>query len=144
MRPITKVLIVLLPFLFSTMLLAQDPDLNTYQWKNRIILLKEADLDSDWLRAQIKRLQSDIGKLNERQLLVFIVSGEAVYDIEGNSTDLNAQTIIEQYGLDTFNGLALIGKDGEIKLREDFIVNPKTIFELIDSMPMRQAEIRNP
>lgn len=140
MRPFTSILILLF-ILVSSMAMAQD--LDTYQWKNRIILLKESDMESDWLKAQVKRLQSDMGKLNERQLLIFIISDELVYDIERNTVDLDAQTIIQQYGLDTFNGLALIGKDGGVKMKEAFIVNPKTIFELIDSMPMRQAEIQN-
>ncbi|GAB5475971.1 MAG: hypothetical protein Mars2KO_40700 [Maribacter sp.] len=140
MRSFTPLLILLL-ILLTSFVTAQD--LDTYQWKNRIILLKESDMDSDWLKAQVKRLQSDMGKLNERQLLVFIISNESVYDIEKNLVDLNAQTIVEHYGLDMFNGLALIGKDGGIKMKEDFIVNPKIIFELIDSMPMRQAETQN-
>lgn len=122
---------------------ATAQDFDTYQSKNRIILLKEKKLDSDWLKAQIKRLQSDIGELNERQLVVFILAGGVVYDIEQNETDLDAKIIEAQYGLSDFQGLALIGKDGGVKLKENFIVNPKTIFELIDSMPMRQAETKN-
>jgi len=118
-------------------------DLENYQWKNRIILLVEENLDSDWLKGQLKRLQSDIGELNERQLLVFIISDGVVYDIEENQTDLNAQTILEDYELTDFEGFALIGKDGGVKMKEDFIVNPKTVFELIDSMPMRRSETKN-
>ncbi len=117
--------------------------IDTYQWKNRIIILKETNIDSDWLKAQVKRLQSDMGELNERQLVVFILSDGKVYDIEQNETDLDAEIIEDQYGLNDFQGLALIGKDGGVKLKEGFIVNPRTIFELIDSMPMRQAEIKN-
>ncbi len=118
-------------------------DLKKYQWKNRIILLKEQNLDSDWLKGQLKRLLSDIGELNERQLLVFIISDGVVYDIEKNKTDLNAQTIIKEYELTDFEGFALIGKDGGVKMKEDFIVNPKAVFELIDSMPMRLSETKN-
>lgn len=140
MRSFTLLLILLLIFL-SSVLTAQD--LDSYQWKNRIILLKESDMKSDWLNAQVKRLQSDMGELNERQLLVFIICNELVYDIERNMVDLDAQTIVQQFDLDPFNGLVLIGKDGGIKMKEDFIVNPKTIFELIDRMPMRQAETQN-
>lgn len=140
MHLVKSLLIVLLFMVFSH---ATAQDFDTYQSKNRIILLKEKKLDSDWLKAQIKRLQSDIGELNERQLVVFILAGGVVYDIEQNETDLDAKIIEAQYGLSDFQGLALIGKDGGVKLKENFIVNPKTIFELIDSMPMRQAETKN-
>lgn len=132
---------MVLLLMVCTTTIAQDLDI--YQWKNRIIILKETNLDSDWLKAQVKRLQSEIGELNERQLVVFILSDGKVYDIEQNEIDLDAEIIEDQYGLNDFQGLALIGKDGGVKLKEGFIVNPKTIFELIDSMPMRQAEIKN-
>ncbi len=140
MRLLKSIMIIFL-LLLSVNVVGQD--LDTYQSKNRIILLKESNLDSDWLKAQVKRLKSDIGELNERQLVVFIISNNVVYDMEQNTTDLDAAKIIEQYGLTNFKGLALIGKDGGVKLKEAFIVNPKTIFELIDSMPMRQVEIKN-
>ena len=140
MQVLKSLLIVFILMVCSTTI-AQD--LDTYQWKNRVVLLKEASLDSDWLKAQVKRLQSDIGELNERQLLVFIISNDVVYDIEHNETNLSAQIIINEYELANFQGLALIGKDGGVKLKEAFIVNPKTIFELIDSMPIRQEETKN-
>lgn len=139
----TKLFLLLTLPLVSFFVSAQDEDLADYQWKSRIILLKESHLESDWLQAQIKRLQSEIDELNERQLLVFIISDTSVYDIEQNEIDLSAERITNQYGLSSFQGLVLIGKDGSAKLKEAFVVNPKTIFELIDSMPMRQAEIKN-
>lgn len=42
-----------------------------------------------------------------------------------------------------FEGVLLIGKDGGIKLKKPFIVKPQTIFDLVDSMPMRRAEMRS-
>ncbi len=137
----SKLILFVVLLMIGSKAVAQD--LDTYQWKNRIILLKEQNLDSDWLKGQLKRLLSDIGELNERQLLVFIISDGVVYDIEKNKTDLNAQTIIKEYELTDFEGFALIGKDGGVKMKEDFIVNPKTVFELIDSMPMRLSETKN-
>lgn len=98
-------------------------------------------MESDWLKAQVKRLQSDLSELNDRQLVVFILANGLVYDLEQNETDLDAKIIEEQFALSNFEGLTLIGKDGGIKLKEAFIVNPKTIFELIDSMPMRKNEM---
>jgi len=138
---VLKSLLVFLLLMICSETIAQD--LGTYQWKNGIILLKEPNLNSDWLKAQVKRLQSDIGELNERQLLVFIICDGVIYDIEENTTDLNAEIITKEYELANFEGLALIGKDGDVKLKEAFIVNPKTIFELIDSMPLRQVETKN-
>jgi hypothetical protein len=41
----------------------------------------------------------------------------------------------------TFSGVVLIGKDGGVKLRNDYVVAPQKILDLIDGMPMRRAEI---
>ena len=38
--------------------------------------------------------------------------------------------------------LVLVGKDGGVKLRRDGHVKMADIFDLIDSMPMRQNEMR--
>jgi hypothetical protein len=38
--------------------------------------------------------------------------------------------------------LLLIGKDGLEKLRSREVVSPETLFRLVDSMPMRQEEMR--
>ncbi|MEP3208529.1 MAG: DUF4174 domain-containing protein [Maribacter sp.] len=121
----------------------QAQDLTNYQWKNRIILLKDTDLDSDWLQAQLKRLQSNSKELLEREVVLFLLSDNFVYDEKRLKTNLQADTIISQYGLSSFEGLVLIGKDGGIKLQEEFIVNPTIIIELIDSMPMRMSEMKN-
>lgn len=138
MHAVKSLLIIFLTLLCSK---TTAQDLDTYTWNNRIILLKESNLESDWLKAQVKRLQSDLSELNDRQLVVFILANGLVYDLEQNETDLNAKIIEEQFALSNFEGLTLIGKDGGIKLKEAFIVNPKTIFELIDSMPMRKNEM---
>lgn len=118
-------------------------DLAGYQWKNRIILLKDTNLESDWLQAQLKRLQSNSKELLEREVLVFLLSDNFVHDDKSAKTSLQADAIISNYGISNFEGLVLIGKDGGIKLKEEFIVNASRIIELIDSMPMRMAEMKN-
>ena len=134
--------------LFAFILLIQTSrtfgqDLETYQWKNRIILLRDVDLNSDWLNAQLKRLQSNQQELDDRDLLLFLVTDNSVYNTNEDLTEMQATTIINKYDLTGFKGLVLIGKDGGIKLKEGFIVNPSIIFELIDGMPMRMTELKN-
>lgn len=141
---IMRVLVALAIF-FSLMgsakTLAQD--LGTYQWKNRIILLKDANLESDWLQAQLKRLGSNPQELLDRDLVLFLLTDELVCNTSKEPVDLKAETIITYYELDGFEGLVLIGKDGGLKLKEEFIVSPTKIFELIDGMPMRISEMKN-
>jgi len=131
--------VVLISLFCSSRIYSQD--LTSYQWKNRIILLKDANLDSDWLQAQLKRLRSNAEELLEREVVLFLINEKEVYDGMATKTELQADSIIAQYGLSNFKGLVLIGKDGGIKLQKEFIVHTSEIIELIDSMPMRAREM---
>ena len=133
---------VMLSFVM-TVFTATAQNLEKYQWKNRIILLKENTIDSDRLTDQLQRLEADSKALAERDILIFIITGGSVYDTSKKRLDLNWDSIVENHGLNDFQGLILIGKDGGLKLKEGFIVDAKTIFELIDAMPMRKAETKN-
>jgi len=100
--------------------------LDTYRWKNRIILLKGANLDSDWLQAQLKRLKSHAQELLEREILLFLVNDEEVYNGMFTKTELQVDSIITQFGLTNFEGLVLIGKGGKTKLKKEFIAHTST------------------
>ncbi|MGF1557960.1 MAG: DUF4174 domain-containing protein [Flavobacteriaceae bacterium] len=134
--------LVMLSFVM-TVFTATAQNIEKYQWKNRIILLKENTIDSDRLTGQLQRLEADSKALAERDILIFIITGGSVYDTSKKRLDLNYESIVEKHGLNDFQGLILIGKDGSLKLKECFIVDAKTIFELIDAMPMRMAETKN-
>lgn len=138
---IMKLISIFLVLMFLNSFSVFSQNLETYQWKNRIILLKDADVKSDWLQAQLKRLQSNSKALLEREVVIFLLADKAVYDEDHNKRSLRADAIITKYDLSSFQGLILIGKDGGIKLKEEFIVNPSEIFELIDGMPMRRTEM---
>ena len=126
--------------LISTTTMAQN--LDAYKWENRILLLKVSDFSSGELKEQLKTLQHHPVELRNRDILIFIVTDDAVLDTLKRKTVLKSRQIIEAYGLKDFQGLILIGKDGGVKMKERFVVRPKAIFSLIDSMPMRQAEMK--
>ncbi len=127
--------------LISTTTMAQN--LDAYKWENRILLLKVSDFSSGELKEQLKTLQHHPEELRNRDILIFIVTDDAVLDTLKRKTVLKSRQIIEAYGLKDFQGLILIGKDGGVKMKERFVVRPKAIFSLIDSMPMRQAEMKH-
>ena len=127
--------------LISTTTMSQN--LDSFKWENRILLLRDSDYSSKELKGQLKVLQNHMKKLQDRDILVFIVTDDAILDTLKRKTILKSRRIIEAYGLKDFQGLILIGKDGGIKLKESFVVSPKVIFTLIDSMPMRQAEMKH-
>jgi hypothetical protein len=109
---------------------ANAQDLDSYLWKNRVIVLFKDDNNSKWKNQQ-DLLKDYSEELIERDIVVLEPEGKtkskwlAMYDLESN-----------------FNGLVLIGKDGGLKLKEKFLVQPQTIFALVDTMPMRRGEIK--
>ena len=108
----------------------QGIELNQYLWKNRIILTFADDEDHPVLiklKAEMKENECEI--LN-RDLLHFHFSNDHYF---GKLTTTNDQSL----------RILLIGKDGGIKYESSRSVSILRLFELIDSMPMRQDEMQH-
>jgi hypothetical protein len=95
--------------------------------------------ESEVLNEQLALLKSRQKELLELDLIIFRYANGKLYDISGSATSMNTKSIPDK----DCNGLLLIGKDGGVKLKKEFIVPPDEIFTLIDSMPMRRAEMKN-
>ena len=118
-------------FGFLSIGLLQAQNLEKYLWKNRVILLFEGNGHKSGYQQQLEVLQSESKELLERNIVTILPkNGEKAL-------------FLENLGLENdFYGLVLLGKDGGIKLKEEFVVKPQIIFRLIDAMPMRRAEMR--
>ena len=93
-------------------------------------------------------LQRDIStrkhEVDDRDLVVFEILGVGTSKRDGTQLAPHAAASLrEQFGVspNAFS-LTLVGKDGGVKLRTNDPVNLEEIFRLIDSMPMRQDEMR--
>ena len=105
--------------------------INEYQWKNRLIVLVSNTSNSSELNQQNKIFEQNQQQLQERDMILLTRTS--------NSKDLAS------FSLDkNFQGVLLIGKDGSIKLKKSFLIEPQMVFDLVDTMPMRRAEMRNP
>jgi hypothetical protein len=123
---------------------AMPMDLSKFQWKNRLLLIFAPD-ENDSL---FKKLQSEIitqeAEVEDRDLIIFELFGLG-------SSRMN-RALLDQSKVDSIRRrfsvpqrsfrVILIGKDGGIKLKRNGQIDLETIFELIDSMPMRKDEIR--
>jgi hypothetical protein len=95
---------------------ASLPDLTAHQWRHRVVVIDtHSPQSADYLR-QSAALEAASAGLRERD--VIIVTQAAT----------------------TFR-VRLVGKDGGVKFDRNTPVNTKTLFALIDAMPMRQAEL---
>ena len=106
----------------------QGIELRRYLWKNRIILTFARDKDHpDLIKLKAEMKENDCEILN-RDLLHFHFSNDGK---TGNHVTTNDQSF----------RILLIGKDGGIKYESNQYVSLIQLFELIDSMPMRQDEM---
>ena len=122
--------------------------LREFEWKYRILVIIQ-DRTGTEASAQASRFLADRDALRERDL-VLITVGEGTAQIlftpsEASSTvKLDAKAICQD--LDVAPGifhLALIGKDGTVKMSAETVVEAATIFSRIDQMPMRREEMRH-
>ena len=108
----------------------QGIELSRYLWKNRIILTFADDQDHpDLIKLKVEMKENECEILN-RDLLHFHFSNNGK---TGNHITTNDQSF----------RILLIGKDGGIKYESNQYVSLIQLFELIDSMPMRQDEMQH-
>ena len=108
----------------------QGIELNQYLWKNRIILTFADDEDHpDLIKLKVEMKENKCEILN-RDLLHFH------FNNDGKTGNLTTKS-------DRSFRILLIGKDGGIKYESKRSVSLIQLFELIDSMPMRQDEMQH-
>ena len=108
-------------------------------WRSRVLVVAG---DADLRAAQRAAFAGRRAGLCTRDIVVVEIAADGV-SVDGMEVVLNAREIRRHLAI---NGPAvlLFGKDGEVKLRRLGAVPAKRIFALIDDMPMRRAEARQP
>ena len=136
----------------ATVLLAQknaahkgDFDLSRYRNNNRLIFVfAPSNMDARYVE-QARQFEGKQESINERDLTRFDVleSGDSkIGDAALVASD--AQSLRKQFHIR--NGafrVLLVGKDGHTAYSSGKPATAKSLFDLIDSMPMRQQEIKN-
>lgn len=76
-------------------------------------------------------------------MVLIEVLDDAVW-IDGVKSEQEAAAELRsRYGVaEVETAILLVGKDGGIKLRRNGVLEPRDLFGLIDTMPMRQREMR--
>ena len=107
-------------------------------WKNRVILIWSDQNDIDYERS----LQNYEDEINDRDILWFIFNDTGVAtNYEGTLSSEFISRTKQKYPIERGRVL-LIGKDGGIKDR-DKTLQLNALFKKIDSMPMRQEEMKS-
>ncbi|UCE82998.1 MAG: DUF4174 domain-containing protein [Deltaproteobacteria bacterium] len=119
-------------------------DLSEYQWKNRLLLLFTPSLDEPRYLKLKEDISSQEEEVKDRDLLVFHILESGETKLENSPLpESSGDYLREKFSITpgAFTVL-LIGKDGGVKLRSEGGVELAEIFALIDTMPMRQREMR--
>jgi Domain of unknown function (DUF4174) len=117
--------------------------LKQYQWKNRLLLVFAPSPKDAQYQEQLELLSND-DELLERDLVMFHIF--AMGSGFAGETRLSKEDVVqlqEKFKVETraFT-IVLIGKDGTEKQRWNEPVKSKSLFALVDDMPMRQQEMR--
>jgi hypothetical protein len=139
-----RYILALTSLLFSwTVISAQS--FTEHRWQDRLILIlakppRQVDLDQ-----QLALLTAAEAGLRERRLFIYQITPGAwrrafpEADVWQSAPDDPYAVLKVDSG--AFEVL-LIGLDGRVKLRRTSLVTVETLFEYIDQMPMRRAEMR--
>ena len=126
---------------------AQDNIMVEHKWQKRIICIVADNATDSLYKYQIAELTEDVKGLEERKLMIYDIHKDKyriLFPKESASQWAYSNDIYQKYTESeaSFN-LLLIGLDGGIKLRQQDFLTTKELFRIIDSMPMRRAEIRD-
>ena len=113
-------------------------DFNSHLWKERIIVVKGAENDEDQINKQFSQFKKQRDKLMDRKLVVYKCIGSNCYYYNWKS---EPKSKILENPSDKFQ-ILLFGLDGGLKFKSDSLINPQIVFDVIDSMPMRKAELK--
>lgn len=106
-----------------------------FRWHNRLLLISG---DDEVVSRVIDYYLDHSSELLDRELLLFKI-GIDRWECVNCTKPISIRT--EEQAQNQILVIRLIGKDGSTKLTSNTLVNPQKLFALIDSMPMRQAEM---
>ncbi len=117
-------------------------DLSAYRWKNRILVVNTT---LDQVKTISQALHQERSGIVDRDLIVIDLSRHSK-QLPGavRPPSETRDSLRSRYGLSSTprNEFVLIGKDGGIKARQTGTLKLDQFFALIDTMPMRQEEMR--
>lgn len=136
-----KYIILISIFIINTFVQAESlpklSNLDSLEWKNRIVIVNEIDNQDTVLQL----LKKEVDQINDRDIIWFLIKDNSA--LSNYKGDLSSDFIknIRQRLSNVKKKVVLIGKDGGIKSQSDYL-NLEDIFSEIDSMPMRLLEMQ--
>ena len=122
----------------------KNVDLDKYEWKNRLVLLFAPSSGFENYKNAVAELIQLSDEIDDRDLVVFhLLENDKSHVDEKEISRKDVQRLTEKYNAEKgVMTTILIGKDGGEKYRQTGQTNWQEIFDRIDAMPMRRAEMR--
>jgi len=118
---------------------------DAFLWKNRPLLLFGPSPDAPEYRVLNTELKAQADQIIDRDMVIIEIFDTGLVRVDGKPWPAeSAEKLRRQFSVTRGNLTAtLIGKDGGQKLRQSQRIDLGSIFALIDTMPMRQQEMRD-
>ena len=122
---------------------AQDANpLLAERWKSRpLVIVAPSTTDATLVKMQdILQTPANQAAFKERQMVLYVVVGDRARRDDAWLSADQARTIRKAMDVapDAPATVLLVGMDGGVKMREQAVIDAKTLFGTIDQMPMRQ------
>lgn len=120
----------------------QQTEPGDYRWKHRLLIIAGPEATTPKDSQQYLSFLEEAASNTEHHLILVYLSGPRLY-IDKVGTFNHAAKWRTYFDIAPgFKGVVLVGKDGGKKLETRSRVTPESIYDLIDSMPMRQQEMK--
>lgn len=139
----TNTYLCILLIFFSFKLAAQS--LENHKWKDRLVLIFTNSEDKKGIEKQVLEFNNCVDELNERNIEVYHITPTS-YSLGLNGTNWQiGETVFERFSNKNIPfKVVLIGLDGAKKLEQNTILYCSYLNDLIDTMPMRRNELKQP
>ncbi|WP_298495593.1 DUF4174 domain-containing protein [uncultured Algibacter sp.] len=138
---ILKILFIIISIISTNKGMSQN--ITAHQWENRVLLVLTDNADTCTFQNQIKELQENENGLKDRKLIVYQIKEDTFSIGLKNEKWQNSSKLYKTYkSTNSPFEVVLIGLDGGIKLRQNYILTCKKLFKTIDVMPMRKSELK--
>jgi hypothetical protein len=125
--------------IFAIVLSEKPKQLEDLQWKNRIVLVFEEGIDS-----KVGVSESLLSQMQERKLAYFFIDEGYKSNVEVNFSKAYLEDLKKKFKIEgNKSSWLLIGLDGGVKMKGQGNLDWDLIFRTIDSMPMRQSELKS-
>ncbi|KAA0100061.1 DUF4174 domain-containing protein [Mycolicibacterium sp. P1-18] len=145
-RGVLRLALVLIGVVVSTILgsvTAAAAELGDYRWERRPLLVFAPKDDDPRLVETLRRVDASRCDFVSRDMVLGVVVAQGNGTLDGQALDAGqSRRLMSQFGIDEDAfGVVLIGKDGGEKWRTNQVPDVRTIYDVVDGMPMRSREM---